>query len=117
MVLATRPEPRQTVPTQTHNGANNMAPQISPTASLATNNVHNGNNGAFFSPGSQRESHPQYDRQGPSSRYTPNNDLRSPYTPSSIRRETYDGSSVYQSPPLIVPSKNGDGAPRRSPYR
>ena len=117
MVLATRPEPRQTVPTQTHNGVNKMAPQIPPTASLATNNVHNGNNGAFFSPGSQRESHAQYDRQGPSSRYTPNNDLRSPYTPSSIRRETYDGSSVYQSPPLIVPSKNGDGAPRRSPYR
>lgn len=115
MVLATAPEVRQVVRTQTHNGSNSIVSQVPPTASLSTSSVQN--NGAFFSPGSQREMHSQYDDRGPPSRFTPNNDLRSPYTPSSIRRETYEGSSVYQSPPLIVPSKNGDGAPRRSPYR
>jgi len=117
MVLATAPQPRQVVPAQqTHNGSNNIVSQLPPTASLSASNAQNGNNGAFFSPGSQREMmQSQYDNREP--RYTPNNDLQSPYTPSSIRRETYDGNSLYQSPPLIVPSKNGDGAPRRSPYR
>jgi len=117
MVLATRPEVRQAVPTQTHNGTNTITSQMPPTASLSTNNTQNGNNGAFFSPGSQMGSLPPYEERAQPNRYTTNNDLRSPHTPSSTRRETYEGSSIYQSSPLIVPSKNGDGARRRSPYR
>ena len=117
MVLATTPAARQVVPAQPQNGSSNIVSQIPPTASLTTSNVQNGNNGAFFSPGSQRDSHPQYDNMVSANRYTPNNNFRSPHTPASLRRDTSAGNLVYQSPPLIVPSKNGDGAPRRSPYR
>ena len=117
MVLATAPEVRQHVPTQTHDGTNRIASQMPPTVSLATSNGQNGTNGAFFSPGSHIGSHPQNDNRDPPNRYSTNNDFLSPHTPSSIRRDAYDGNSAYQSPPLIVPSKNGDGARRRSPYR
>jgi hypothetical protein len=110
MVLATRPEASQIILTQAHNSSNNTASQITSMTSLATKNVQNGDNMAFFSPGSQNKKS-QYDS------FIPNNGIRSPHTPSSTRRETDEGSSVYQSPPLIVPSKNGDGALRRSPYR
>ena len=110
MVLATRPEASQIILTQAHNSSNNTASQITSMTSLATKNVQNGDNMAFFSPGSQNKNS-QYDS------FIPNNGIRSPHTPSSTRRETDEGSSVYQSPPLIVPSKNGDGALRRSPYR
>lgn len=135
MVLATTPEVRQVVPTQTHNGTNNLPSQIPPTASFSSSNAQNRNNGAFFSPGSQSltgydgeytrntsessgmGSLPPYEERASQNRYAQNNDLVSPHTPSSIRRDTYEGSSVYLSPPLIVPSKNGEGARRRSPYR
>lgn len=100
-----------------------------PTASLSLANYQNGPNGitnhngnhnhgtntpSFFSPGggSQMGSPPgRFDQ------------TRSPSTaaPGSALRDTYSyeggGSSVYQSPPLIVPSRNGEGGRRRTPYR
>jgi len=115
MVLATHPTARQAVPIQTINGTNNLASQRPPTASLSTSHTQNGSNGAFFSPGSQMGSHSPYEHRAPP--YNLNSDFRSPSTPVSIRRERHEGSSVYQSDPLIVPSKNGEGASRRSPYR
>jgi hypothetical protein len=117
MVLATAPEVRQVAPRQTQDGRNSIASQMPPAASLSTSAAQKGSNGAFFSPGSQMGSHQSYDDRAPPNGYPPNTDLRSPHTPASIRRDLYEGSSVYQSPPLIVPSKNGEGARRRSPYR
>ena len=119
MVLATHPAARQVVPTQTINDTNNHTSQRPPTSSSHTQNGANGSNGAFFSPGSQMGSLPPYeDRAPPRNNLNNANDFRGPSTPASIRREGYEGSSaVYQSPPLIVPSRNGEGARRRSPYR
>ena len=101
MVLARPPQVRQIRSTQTQNGMSGDMSRMPPTVSLSTTNAQNGNNGAFFSPGKQVGSFSQ----------TPKS------APSSIPREAYEGSSIYQSPPLIVPSKNGEGARRRSPYR
>ena len=117
MVLATAPETRhQEIPTQKHSvGVNNNLASTPrpPAASLSLtnyNNSQNGTNGTFFSPGSQMGS--------PPGRFDPNANHRSPVTPArSTLRDTYEGVSGYQSPPLIVPSKNGEGARRRTPYR
>mmetsp|Transcript_10378 Transcript_10378/g.24281 ORF Transcript_10378/g.24281 Transcript_10378/m.24281 type:complete len:162 (-) Transcript_10378:96-581(-) len=113
---------RQMVPTEARKGNGSMPPTAS--LSVTSQARNNGTDGSFFSPGSQMGSNYQ-DR---SNRYdTPNNNgtidrLRSPHTPASIRNSNnngYEGSSsaAYQSPPLILPSKNGEGARRRSPYR
>jgi len=122
MVLATHPEPRQQVPAQRINNTPNYNLTTygrPPSASLSTtnNDLQNGSHGgAFFSPGSQLGSPP------PSRNNLHNSDSASNHGPStpaagSVRCERYDESSVYQSPPLIAPSKNGEGATRRSPYR
>jgi hypothetical protein len=82
-----------------------MAP---PAASLSS--AMNGGNSGMFSPGSQM-----------GSPFPPKNSLNSfsmnPHTPVAGREEGLDKNSVYQSPPLITPSKYGDGARRRSPFR
>jgi hypothetical protein len=105
MVLATTPEVRKAAPTQKYDGANGVVTQMTPTSSISISKEHNGNNGAFFSPGRQMGSHQSLDNRGQ------NYDLHSPQTPSFIRRE------AYQSPSIIVPSKNGEGAQQRSPYQ
>ena len=117
MVLATKPAARPVVPTQTHNGTNHIATPMPPTASYSTGTAQHGNDATFFSPGSQMGTQSPYPNRAPMNSYTPNTNFQSPPPPSSARQDIYEGSTGYQPPSLIVPSKNGEGAPRRSPYR
>jgi len=134
MVLATATAPpeqtkRHEIPAHTRgavigggaNASNTLAssstparpPPPPPTASLSLANYSNSNtqNGTFFSPGSQMGSPrtPGFD---------PNAGTPGRSGAAHTSRDAYEGvSGGYRSPPLIVPSKNGDGARRRTPYR
>ena len=117
MVLATHPEARQPAPVQ--RTADMTTYGRSPSLSTTNNHLQNGSNGGgtFFSPGSQLGSPPP--RNNLNNANDGNNNPSTPVPAAGIlhRDERYDGGSMYQSPPLIAPSKNGEGARRRSPYR
>jgi hypothetical protein len=74
--------------------------------------INNNNNNAFFSPGSQAGF------QSPPPAFT-NGKSRTPGTAASefqpAEQNLYD-ESIYNSPPLITPSRNGEGVRRRNPY-
>jgi len=129
MLLATAPRPSQQAPTQAQqpvvNGGGSIPASTPrpPTASLSLANYNNNNNNnnnsvngtndssSFFSPGGSQMGSPpgRFDRSS-------GHHHRSPATPAPMR-DSYEGGSVYQSPPLIVPSRNGEGGRRRTPYR
>jgi hypothetical protein len=89
-----------------------------PSASLSASM----NGGSLFSPSSQIGSPPPLSNNNI---FSPNHNINNnmannPSTPAAgpAYRGVYEESDIFQSPPLITPSKQGDGAARRrSPYR
>jgi hypothetical protein len=81
------------------------------------------NGGSLFSPSSQMGSPPP--PLSNNNMFSPNHNINNnmannPSTPAArpAYRDVYEESDIFQSPPLITPSQQGDGAARRrSPYR
>jgi hypothetical protein len=97
-----------------HPGVKSQEPQQQEQSQYQLVAQANGNAG-MFSPTSQ---HQPFGSPPPNNSSLFGNKDRTDYASSGLRVGGYDRNTMYQSPGLITPSKNGEGAQvRRSPYR